>query len=379
MTTVTREELVRKSLETGFSDMGITSAEPFHEQRKTLESRQDSYGIFRKLGIDLIEGTDPGKILPGAKSIIVLIHVYYDTLFPRHMEGHFGRCYLDDDRVRKDGLALRIKEFRSFLRERGINSAVPFNLPHRAAAARAGLGDFGKNCLFFSRKAAGMSSWVVPVTVVIDRELEPDIPAGGIGCPAWCRNACVAACPTRALQGDGTIDPQRCISYMTYYGKEITPEELREPMGIYVYGCDICQNVCPRNRPWMSRDLPESGRVAAKAPDFLLEKLLAMDRDYFTRKIHPHMFYMSPDFLWKWKMNAARAMGNSRDESYIEPLRQAFRENDDDRVLGMIAWALGRIGGEKARLALREMQGNGNVSDAAAREISQALETAGEK
>ena len=74
--------------------------------------------------------------------------VYFREAYPRHMEGHFGRCYLDDDRVTKDGLSQRIKAFRSFLRDNGIDSKVPFNLPHRVAAARAGMGTFGKNCLY---------------------------------------------------------------------------------------------------------------------------------------------------------------------------------------------------------------------------------------
>jgi epoxyqueuosine reductase len=75
--------------------------------------------------------------------------VYFRQSFPRFMEGHFGRCYLDDDRVTKDGLYQRIKAFRSYLGEHGINSKVPSNLPHRVAAARAGMGTFGKNCLFY--------------------------------------------------------------------------------------------------------------------------------------------------------------------------------------------------------------------------------------
>jgi epoxyqueuosine reductase len=349
---LTRNNLIEKALELGFEDVGFTTAEPFGAQLVYLRNHQEEYGWTEKVGLGLMTGTDPKAVMPSAKSIIVLMESYFREAFPPALEGHFGRCYLDDDRVTKDGLALRIKAFRSFLRENGIDSKVPFNLPHRAAAMRAGRGTLGKNALLYSNRAALMSSWVLPITVVVDREFAPDSPAGGLGCPDWCRNVCVAACPTRAIKGNGEIDPRKCISFMTYFGKEITPRELREPMGLYVYGCDRCQNVCPRNLPWLSRARPVNPRVEAKAKDFDLRALLHMDAARFQSRVWPHMFYMSPNNLWKWKMNVARAMGNSRDESYVPDLIRAYDENDDARVRGMLAWALGRIGGRQAKDAL---------------------------
>lgn len=133
------------------------------------------------------------------------MEVYFRQAYPRRMEGHFGRCYLDDERVTKDGLYQRIKAFRSFLRDNGIDSKVPFNLPHRVAAARAGMGTLGKNCLFYSNKVARQGSWILPIAVVINHKFDPNEPTLEMGCPAWCRNACIAACPTRALKGDGAI------------------------------------------------------------------------------------------------------------------------------------------------------------------------------
>ncbi len=375
---ITRNDIIEKSRQCGFEDIGFTSAEPFTDQRELLESMEKQYGWLGKLGVNLTEGTDPVTVLPGARTVIVLMEVYFRQSYPRKLEKHFGRCYLDDDRVTKDGLALRIKEFRGFLRDNGIDSKVPFNMPHRVAAARAGLGDFGKNCLFYSNRVAGKSSYVLPIAVVIDHEFEPDEPSGGWGCPDWCRNACVAACPTRALKGDGTIDPLRCVSYLTYYGNAITPKELREPMGLYVYGCDRCQDVCPRNRAWLAEDLPENKRVAIKSPDFDLVKLLHMDEDYFSKKIWPHMFYMSPDMIWKWKMNTARAMGNTGDRKYMPELKQALHENEDERTVGMIAWAMGKIGGPGAKDALKEYSSSReDTSQLVREELDSALDAAG--
>ena len=235
---------------------------------RSSKERQEEYGWAIQSGLDLIAGTDPQTVLPGAKSIIVLVEAYFREAFPPSLERHFGRCYLDDDRMVGNRLGKRVKAFRSFLRENGIDSKVPFHLPHRLAAARAGLGTFGKNCLFYSRKVAAGGSWVLPIAVVVDQAFAPDAPTLEIGCPDWCRNACIAACPTGALKGPRRIDPRRCISYLTYFGGELTPRELRAPMGLCVYGCDRCQNVCPRNAPWLARELAVNEKAAGMVERF---------------------------------------------------------------------------------------------------------------
>ncbi len=353
---LTKAEIVHKAVQIGFDDIGFTGIEPFASQLDLLKQRQGSYDWVERRGLALRQGTDPGTVMPDGKTLVVLISVYYRQGYPDYMEGHFGRCYLDDDRITKDGLALQIKAFRRFLGDHGVASKLAPNLPHRLAAARAGLGTFGKNCLFFSRKAARQSSFVLPIAMVVDRCFAPDPPTVAVGCPDWCRNACIAACPTRALKGPCHIEPRRCISYLSYYGEGMTPLELREPMGLYVYGCDRCQNVCPRNAARLAEPLPMNAKVAAKEPDFQLERLLRMDKAYFETKIWPHMFYMPADDLWRWQMNAARAMGNTRDPKYIDDLTAACKENADEKVRAMAAWALGRIGGGPARTALEALK-----------------------
>jgi epoxyqueuosine reductase len=112
--------------------------------------------------------------------------------------------------------------------------------------------------------------------------------------------------------------------------------------------------------------------VAAKAANFDLPCLLHMDKIYFEKNIWPHMFYMSADDLWRWKMNTARAMGNSLNPVYITDLIQAFQENTDERVKSMIAWSLGRIGSSQAKTALKKFlqDSAGKVKE----EITQAIE-----
>lgn len=347
-----KNEVREKALELGFCDIGFTGAEPFDSQRNLLAEREESYAWLRTRGMDIFAGTDPETFLAGAKSVIVVLNNYYQASFPASMTGKFGRCYLDDDRMTRDGAAIRLKQFRGYLKENGIQSAVPGNMPHRLSAARAGVGTFGKNCLLYASHAARGSSWVIPTAFVVDCEFEPDRPTVQTECPTWCKNACIAACPTGALRGPGKLEPRRCISYLSYYSEEITPPEFREPMGMWIYGCDRCQQVCPRNEPWLAQELPANERVQSRAAHFDLVRLLHMDREYFKTLIWPHMFYTSGKDLWRWKMNAARVMGNSRDARYVPELIEAYRENEDPRVRGMIAWALGKLGGAEARTAI---------------------------
>ena len=374
---ISKSTIIKAAYEYGFDDIGFTTADPFPAHKQLLLDRREEYEWVEKVGLDLLNGTDPTTILANAQTIIVLMDVYFRKSYPRSIEGNFGLCYLDDDRMTHDGLSQRIKKFRSFLRDYGIDSKVPFNLPHRVAAARAGMGTFGKNCLFYSNKIARKSSWILPIAVVIDKTFEADVPTMKTGCPDWCKNACIAACPTGALKGNNRIDPRKCISYLTYFGEGLTPLELRDPMGMFVYGCDRCQNVCPRNQPWLAQELPINEKVAAKESYFELSRLLHMDREYFENKIWPHMFYTSRRDIWRWQMNAARVMGNSRDGRYLPDLERAFTESRDDRVKGMAAWAMGQIGDKKTGLLLRDMAKN--HTDQVLKEILLAVQFLEEK
>lgn len=345
---LSKDDIKKKAMELGFDDIGFTGTEPFHSQAGYLDNENAHYGWTEALGFTLKENIYPLKVMDNAKSIIVLLHGYFTGSVPQSLAANYGRCYLTDDRVTKDGLALRIKAFRNYLRENGVESKLSKSMPDKLAAARAGVGTFGKNCLLFASRSVRGSSWISPVVILVDEVFEADVPSVRTGCPEWCRNACVAACPTKALTGNGRIDSTRCISYLSYHGEGLTPLELREPMGMYIYGCDRCQNVCPRNQAWLSSEHPHDDRIDDMADKFSARNILAMDEEYFTRYIWPRMFYMSPSDMWRWKMNAARALGNSLDPACIPELASAVRDAGDERVRCMAAWALGRIGGSGA-------------------------------
>ncbi len=372
---IQKSDVIEKAIELGFADIGFTTAEPFESQKEILLSRKDEYSWLLGKGTDIFHGTDPKIFMPDAKSIIVLIDLYFKESYPTILEGHFGRAYLDDDRATKGQLYQRIKAFRGYLRDNDISSRVPFNMPHRLSAVRSGLGTLGKNNFFYSNKVARQSSWTTPIPIIVNHEFTPDSPTIEVGCPDWCKHTCIISCPTGALRKPNTVDPRKCISYLSYYQEGITPMDLREPMGLYVYGCDRCQNVCPRNQAWLAKDLPLNKRVEAKIDVFNLTRLLHMDKKYYKTMVWPHMFYMSYNEIWRWKMNAARAMGNTLDEKFIPDLIKAFNENKDEKVKGMIAWALGKIGGDKARIALESflLENEDLVQDLVQSELKSAL------
>lgn len=369
---LSKNEIIDKAQKLGFADIGFTSADPFESQKEILESRKEDYVDAFGPGFDLIKGTDPRTLYPGAKSIIVLLGVYFDEAFPTEMETRFGRYYLMDDRVTQKALYRNVRAFRDYLEENGVNSELSPVLSDRISAARAGLGTFGKNSLLYANHVARQSSWITPIAMMVDREYKPDDSTFSVGCPDWCKNACIVSCPTGALKGPRHINPAKCISYLTYSDQGITDRKLRDIMGMRIYGCDHCQSVCPRNAPWMALTKPVTEKTAAMEKDFKLTALLHMDKTYFETRIWPNMFYVGYQDVWRWKMNVARAMGNSHDRKYIPELIRAFEEIENERPRGMIAWALGRLGGRKARAALEAFK---DVSEGIVRdEILLALE-----
>jgi epoxyqueuosine reductase len=168
------------------------------------------------------------------------------------------------------------------------------------------------------------------------------------------------------------MNPLRCIAFNSYYTNGITPLELREPMGTWIYGCDRCQEVCPRNQPWLNQALPENGSLMQRAPDFALSTLLTMDDKHYVDKVWPLAFYISRKKAAKWQMNAARALGNQGDPDNVPLLVQSLSDSPHEVVRGMCAWSLGQIGGQRARAALqsRLLRENGLVR----LEIEKALE-----
>lgn len=217
----------------------------------------------------------------------------------------------------------------------------------RDLAQKAGLGWFGKNTCLINPQSG---SFLFLASLFVDYPLDADTPFEADRCGTCTR--CIDACPTNALTAPRVLDANLCISYLTIELRGTIPESLREPIGGLVYGCDICQDVCPYNRKF-SKPLQE---MAFKArPQFESPSLsdligwIGMSTDDWTAfsRRSPIKRTKRRGFL----RNVAVALGNSRAPDAMPALTTALSD-EEPLVRGHAAWALGRIGSTDARDAL---------------------------
>ena len=373
------EDIKDFALDLGYSRVGITTADPFPGYISELRARQDMYAFYINRPTSPLKGAEPRKVMPSAKSIVMVVYDAFKESFPEKLVGKIGRiyqarCYLSPSH-RINGARYRL--MRDFLENNGCHVDHKIRVPERLAACRAGTVTYGKNGFAF---ADGIGSFIIISGFVIDRELEYDAPTYEVKCPPKC-TLCIDACPTGSLYEPMKIDPRRCIGFNHWttqekgdspVGKEgsyILPE-IREKMGTWIHGCDICQEVCPRNQERLKAQLPQNEFLARVAEDFELTKLLNLTDEFFTKRVRPLMY----NYIHKKKYfqrNAAIAIGNTGDPSFIPDLTKAMQDAEG-MVRGYAAWGLGRIGGSRARKIL-ESSLSGETDEFAKAEIQAAL------
>jgi len=239
-------------------------------------------------------------------------------------------------------------------------------LAERAFAARAGVGWVGKHANLIS---PGLGSFVFLGEIVTTVELTADAPLRKT-CGA-CRR-CVDVCPTGALRGDYTIDATRCISDLTQR-KDAIPARLRPLMGDWIWGCDLCQEICPPTRAARPRVDERFAPDEALAAPGLIE-LLALGSAEFRRRFRrTSLGWRGPAVL---RRNAAVALGNALDRAAVPALERALAADRSALVRGHAAWALGRIGSPRALSALSQAWEHERAYDVRD-EIAQALEPFG--
>ncbi|MDA1080095.1 MAG: tRNA epoxyqueuosine(34) reductase QueG [Gemmatimonadetes bacterium] len=238
----------------------------------------------------------------------------------------------------------------------------------RDLARRAGLGWFGKNTTLINPR---LGSFFFIGALFTDQVLEPDAPFEDDRC-GTCRR-CLDACPTDALTEPRVLDSNRCISYLTIELRDEIPETLRPQMAELVYGCDICQDVCPWNVRF-SRD----ASLAAMAPnrtaaDPDLAELLALDNDGYRRRFRGTAITRAKRV--GLARNAAVAMGNRRAPHDVGALASALMKDPEPLVRAHAAWALGQFAGDQTALGALEHQLTTEADLAVLREVESALVT----
>jgi epoxyqueuosine reductase len=290
----------------------------------------------------------PRHVLDGVRSLLLLACNYrnVEPAAPQRGRGRVSRYAWGTDY--HELIRGRLSQLADFLHSRApqaqtrtVVDTAP--LLEREFAQLAGLGWIGKNTLLLNRRAG---SWFFLAALLTDLELEYDLPQATDHC-GTCR-ACLDACPTGAFVDAYVLDPRKCISYLTIESRQPIPRQLREPLGDWLFGCDVCQEVCP----WNHR-APVSEASGFEPLDGLtdceLGKLFELDDDGFRAR-----FRHTP--LWRPKRrgllrNAAIVLGNQRPPDGCTALVRGLNDCES-LVRGAAAWALGRYRTEEARSAL---------------------------
>jgi epoxyqueuosine reductase len=371
----------------GFSLVGVTSAEPLpHAEVFELWLKEGRQGEMAYLESERSRErrAHPERILPGCRSLLALgmrcpapIAVPDVGSAPRGRVAAYawGADY-------HDIFPERLQSLVQFI-EAQAGHAVPNRwytdtgpILEREVFQRAGLGWIGKNtCLINPHQG----SYFLLAEILLGIELEPDPPFTADRCGTCSR--CIHACPTDCILPDRTLDARRCISYLTIELKGAIPFELRSSMGSWIFGCDICQQVCPWNQRFAT-PLGDAGlapRHGTAQPDLLQELALTPEafRDKFGRQEQEPRAH-SPVKRAKrrgYLRNVCVALGNSKDPAAVPGLQQALLTDPEPLVREHSAWALGQIGGQAAKEAL-EIAWQGEANEQVQAEIRLALEHA---
>lgn len=335
-----------------FDLVGATPAktpEGFHRLRQWIEAGYAGEMHYLPNRLDAYQ--HPRHVLDGVRSVLVL-GTSYRTAEPAQQGPGQGRIsrYAWGNADYHDVIHERLRSLRRFLEDlvpgasvRGVVDTAP--LLEREFAQLAGLGWIGKNTMLINRQAG---SWIFLAALLTDQELTYDSPHLSNHC-GTCQ-ACLDACPTSAFPQPYVLDSRRCISYLTIELRGMTDPELRKDVGDWLFGCDVCQDVCPWNRDVPPSSEPSFSSAPVANPVELAELFELSDEQFRDR------FRRTP--LWRAKRrgilrNAAIVLGNQCKPTSINALTRGLNDHEP-LVRVACAWALGRFQDARAVQSLRD-------------------------
>jgi epoxyqueuosine reductase len=329
---VKAEELTQLAEKLGLDVVGAAPAEPYLDTQRHIAERK-ARGLFADMRFTMAQpeiSCHPETLLPGARTVVSAALCYYAPgPAPLPGEGRLPRytwwnAYAEL-REKLDALGRRLGgSYRVLVDE---NQHVD-----REGAVRAGVGFYGKNTMLITRRHG---SWVVLGTLVTDVQIE-STPRLELDCGSC--TLCIDACPTGALDEPGTLDSTKCLSYWTQSGDEI-PGPYRSELGDQVYGCDICQDVCPWNRGVERRRADATLPDGAEPMVSLVEWLQAGDEALVDR--YERLFVPKNDARYL-RRNALIALGNTGAPEHLADA-EMFLEDEDDLLRETAAWAVARL------------------------------------
>lgn len=322
----------RQARDLGFDRCGIARAEPMGRSeylRAWLDAGRA--GSMEYLHRYFGERTDPRRLLDGARSVILVARLYHqrhesrpapsDRLHGRVAMYAWGDDYHDVIRARLRELVDRLRESMPEPFEAKVCvDTVP--LLERELAAMAGIGWIGKNTLVLNER---LGSYFFLGAVVTTLDLEPDLPA--IDHCGTC-TACLDACPTAAFTAPYQMDASRCISYLTIEHRGDISKGFQDMMGDWIFGCDVCQEVCPHNRDAPLTDEPRFA-IRSVAPTIALDAVGDWSPDDFRGKLRGSAMQRAK--LDMFKRNADIAAANLSKVSPRHQERNVSHEGRTDR------------------------------------------------
>lgn len=355
-----KQEIIDYSKSIGIDKIGFTSASTFDELKNRLIRQQE---LGYQSGFeepDIEKRVNPSLLLEEPRSIISIALAYPSKMNDRVTSKKGGRrglfCRaswgLDYHHILREKLK-KLEEFIVMkVPEARCNSMVDTGeLSDRAVAERAGIGWSGKNCAIITPE---FGSYVYLGEMITSLPFSPDKPMED-RCGDC--NKCIDACPTGALVQGGQINAQRCIAFLTQT-KDFVPDEFREKIGNRIYGCDSCQTACPENKG-KNFHFHEEMEPNPEQVKPLLKPILHLSNRQFKES------YGLLSGSWRGKKpiqrNAIIALAHFKDETAIDDLTIVLTKDFRPVLRGTAAWALGKIGGEKAEQEL--MQAKQNETD----------------
>jgi len=352
--------------EIGLDIIRITNAERFPETEKhIIESvgkgyiSENDYHAFTNISekpnnlnlFKISKRCNPKSILKRAKSIISVAQGYLieETEDIQDKNQPLGKIAKYDIGNFYYDVKLKLKKIIDFINQetdfkyKSKNKSCYISLTEKPIARRSGVGWYGKNGIIITER---FGSWVVLGEIITELELDIDEPLQ--------RNCgdctiCIDSCPTKAIVSPYVIDRAKCLQFISERPMNV-PLAFREKWEDRLYGCTTCQEVCPQNRKVIPKKYkPEYGYIGSKIP---LIPLLQITEEKFQSYFAYNQIAMRPREAIK--RNAVLALGNIGDPRAVVPLIKVLQENDNLMIRGHAAWALGKIGGEKAKLALEK-------------------------
>lgn len=232
----------------GFDACGIATAQPLAEDARRLEAwlNKGMHGNMKYMENNFDLRIDPTRLVPGAKSVITLLQNYYPSHAPvlesKISKYAFGSDYHSVIKAKLKSLMAAMQDKLGGVEGRGFVDSAP--VLERTWAQKSGLGWIGKNGNLITK---GSGSFFFIATLITDLELEADDPFAKDYCGSCTK--CIDACPTEAILPDKTINGSKCISYFTIELKdEVIPGDMKGRFDNWMFGCDVCQDICPWNR-----------------------------------------------------------------------------------------------------------------------------------